>query len=235
MLEASLVQELFAPLFVLGFSVRSANTLCKSLSDIASRCSYGIYLAHSTTVWPHNNDLVVGRSARLQADDQPLTFAQQKLEPNIVTLRQNGIKKLYHFTDASNVASIKQHGLMSASNLIESAISSTMNSDEASRSLDARANLENFVRLSFCAKNPMMYVAYKEGRISEPTLLEIKLEVVSRPGVQFTDSNATPRHSTNPNIVRFDVVKAKTLYDVAPELRRFYQAEILVCHLCQRT
>ena len=221
----------FRSFVVLGFSVRSANTLCKSLSDIASRCSYGIYLAHSTTVWPHNNDLVVGRSARPQADEQPLTFAQQKLEPNIVTLRKNGIKKLYHFTDASNVASIKQHGLMSASNLIASAISSAMNSDEVSRSLDASANLENFVRLSFCAKNPMMYVAYKEGRISKPTLLEIKLEVVSRPGVQFTDSNATrldARHSTNPNIVRFDVVKAKTLYDVAPELRRFYQAEILV-------
>ena len=77
----------------------------------------------------------------------------------------------------------------------------------------------------------MMYVAYKEGRISKPTLLEIKLEVVSRPGVQFTDSNATrldARHSTNPNIVRFDVVNKKTLYDVAPALRRFYQAEILV-------
>ena len=96
----------FRSFVVLGFSVRSANTLCKSLSDIASRCSYGIYLAHSTTVWPHNNDLVVGRSARPQADEQPLTFAQQKLEPNIVTLRKNGIKKLYHFTDASNVASI---------------------------------------------------------------------------------------------------------------------------------
>ena len=65
---------------------------------------------------------------------------------------------------------------MSASNLIASAISSTMNFDEVSRSLDAS---ENFVRLSFCAKNPMMYVAYKEGRISKPTLLEIKLEFVS--------------------------------------------------------
>ena len=70
---------------------------------------------------------------------------------------------------------------MSASSLIDSSISSTMNSDEASRSLDASANLENFVRLSFCSKNPMMYVAYKEGRISKPTLLEIKLEVVSDP------------------------------------------------------
>ena len=131
----------FRNFVTLGFSVQSANQLCKSLSDIASRCSYGIYLAHSTTAWPHNSDLVVGRSARPQVDDQPLTFVQKKLEPNIVTLRQNGIKKLYHITDASNVASIKQHGLMSASNLITNEISSTMNSDEVSRSLDASQTL----------------------------------------------------------------------------------------------
>ena len=85
---------------------------------------------------------------------------------------------------------------MSASNLTTSAISSTMNSDEVSRSLDASANLENFVRLSFCAKNPMMYVAYKEGRISKPTLLEIKLEVVSRPGVQFIAMPPDWMHAT---------------------------------------
>ena len=77
----------------------------------------------------------------------------------------------------------------------------------------------------------MMYVAYHDGRISQPVRLEIKLEAVSRPGVQFTDCNATrveARHSTNPSIVRFDVVRAKTVFDVAPDLRRFYQAEVLV-------
>jgi hypothetical protein len=172
---------------------------------------------------PKLDDETVPRSTTKQAP--------QKLVPNIVTLRQNGIKKLYHFTDASNIPSIDQHGLMSAANLLESSITSKMNSDDLSRSLDASANLQNFVRLSFCSDNPMMYVAYDEGRISQPIRLEIKLEAVSRPGVQFTDSNATridARHSTNPSIVRFDVVKAKTAFDVAPDLRRFYQAEVLV-------
>ena len=151
--------------------------------------------------------------------------------PNIVTLRQNGIKKLYHFTDASNIASIDQRGLMSASNLIENAIESKMNSDDVSRSLDASADLHNFVRLSFCANNPMMYVAHNEGRISQPVRHEIKLEAVSRPGVRFTDCNATrtdARHSSNPSIVHFDVVRARSMFDVALDLQKFYQAEVLV-------
>ena len=77
----------------------------------------------------------------------------------------------------------------------------------------------------------MMYVAYNEGRVSQPVRLEIKLEAVSRPGVRFTDCNAIradARHSTNPSIVRFDVVRAKTVFDVAVDLQRFYQAEVLV-------
>ena len=111
----------FRNFVTLGFSVRSANQLCKSLSDIVSRCSYAIYLAHSTTVWSHNNDLVVCRSLVPKPEGETASriveHSSQKLEPNIVTLRENGIKKLYHFTDASNIPSIEQHGLMSASNL----------------------------------------------------------------------------------------------------------------------
>ena len=73
-----------------------------------------------------------------------------------------------------------------------------------------------------------MHVALAEGRITTPVLLKIKLEVVSRPGVRFADCNATrldARHSTNPSIVRFDVVKKNSQFDVVPGLQRFYQAE----------
>ena len=115
---------------------------------------------------------------------------------------------------------------MSASNLLENAVSSKMNSDERSS-----ADLQNYVRLSFCSNNPMMYVALAAGRIAQPMLLKIKLEVVSRPGVCFFDCNATrqdARQSKNPNIVRFDVVKAKSDYAGVKPLQRFYQAEVLV-------
>jgi hypothetical protein len=62
----------FRNFVTLGFSVQMANQLCKSLSDIASRCSYGIYLAHSTTAWSHNDDLVVRRSVP-KPEDEPVT------------------------------------------------------------------------------------------------------------------------------------------------------------------
>ena len=52
----------FRSLVTIGFTHREANCLCKSLSEIVARCSYAIYLAHSSVVWPHNKDLVVGKS-----------------------------------------------------------------------------------------------------------------------------------------------------------------------------
>ena len=74
-------------------------------------------------------------------------------------------------------------------------------------------------------------VAKKEGRISNPVVLRVKLEVVSRPGVMFSNCNAT-RHdallSNRPDGIRFDLVKAKNCFEVPQLLRHYYQAEILV-------
>src|SRR5258708_2896411 len=106
-----------------------------------------------------------------------------------------------------NIVLLRKHG------------TSRMNSDEKVTK-SSNASLHNFVRLSFCSKNTMMYVSKTEGRISEPVVLRIKLEVVSRPGVLFSDCNAT-RHdvnfSTSPEVVRFDVVRAESCFKV-PEL-----------------
>ena len=77
----------------------------------------------------------------------------------------------------------------------------------------------------------MKYIAKKEGRISHSVELQIKLEVVLRPGVLFFDCHATKRdsvQSSSPNVVRFDNVKAANKFGVAVDLRRFYQAEVLV-------
>ena len=77
----------------------------------------------------------------------------------------------------------------------------------------------------------MKYIAKSKGRISHPVVLQIKLEVVSKPGVLFFDCNATRRdavQSSSPSAVRFDVVKAANQFAVTAELRRFYQAEVLV-------
>ena len=75
----------------------------------------------------------------------------------------------------------------------------------------------------------MMYVSKKESRINNPVVLKVKLEVVSRPGVLFTDCNATRRDAQigkDPNIVRFDITQAKSVFAVPEMLRHFYQAEV---------
>ena len=114
-------------------------------------------------------------------------------QSNIDVLQANDIQVLYHFTDATNLESIREHGLLSASCVTQQSLKAVMNSDEKSRAIDKQMGLENFVRLSFNKENPMKYVAKNEGRISRPVMLQVKLEVVSRPGVLFFDCNAT-RH-----------------------------------------
>ena len=106
-----------------------------------------------------------------------------------------------------------------------------MNSNELSRQLDSKAGLENSVRLSLCSNHPMMHIAKQEGRISNPVVLGIDLDVLLRPGVLFSHCNATRRDtvlSDRPDKIRFDVVQAESQFTVPRNLRIFYQAEVLI-------
>ena len=148
------------------------------------RCSIGIYGGYTNPVWPHE-DLVSPRQKKKPEQSEVKKAATKDPQSALATLRAKGIKTLYHFTDQSNVASIRKHGLMSASTLVTNSIASTMNSDEASRQLDAKAGLENYVRLR---EDPMLYVALNEGCSSKPVMLQVRLEAL---GVLFSDCNAT--------------------------------------------
>ena len=77
----------------------------------------------------------------------------------------------------------------------------------------------------------MMHVAKKENRISNPVLLQVDLDALFRPGVMFSDCNATRRDASildRPTEVRFSLVKKQSAFDVPLHLRKFYQAEVLV-------
>jgi hypothetical protein len=224
----------------LGLSASGARSLCRTLSTVAARCSYAIYLAHKDVVWHHKTDLICledtpSYSTEVKVPDVELKLAAKLSDdvsvPNLTALQNHGVSVLYHFTDAANLDSIRKNGLMSASAIESKAITSVMNSDKLSRDLDKSKGLEGYVRLSLNAKNPMLFVAQKQKRISQAVMLEIKLEVVSRKGVLFSDCNATRRGvviSTSPDVIRFDVVKSETQFDVPEDLARFYQAEVLV-------
>ncbi|MDE4063579.1 DarT ssDNA thymidine ADP-ribosyltransferase family protein, partial [Phaeobacter gallaeciensis] len=67
-------------------------------------------------------------------------------------------KDLYHFTDRSNLESIKEFGLLSKARLDELGISPlNPGGDEQSRNSDREHGIYNFVSLSFTPRNPMAY------------------------------------------------------------------------------
>lgn len=147
-----------------------------------------------------------------------------------------GIKKVYHFTDRSNVESIiRAGGLYSWGDCEKKGIQIPKPGGEVlSRSLDRRRNLQEYVRVSFTAQHPMMYVAMQEGRISNPVVLEIDPEVILWEESLYSDSNATRNDAhiggefADFKQIHFPVVTAKKRFDVDEEEQPYYQAEILV-------
>ena len=229
----------------LGFTSAQAKALCKKLSTVVVRCPYAVVQAHNNLAWSHSNLIVADdRSvSRVQNSSAVEGTSPQPVRPctqvgeqvtrcnNAKVLRDNSIKSLFHFTDASNLDSIRSNGLLTWKTLNERKISSRMNSSDLSHKLDAKKGLADFVRLSFCKRHPMMYIAKREKRISTPVVLEIKLEVVSRPGVLFCETNAAANRSKaseSPRVIRFEVVKACSARSVPESQRPFYQGEVLV-------
>ena len=222
----------------LGFSSNQAKSLCKTLSRVVAGCSYAIYLAHNNLAWSHSTDLVIEeqvdkpaqRKSEVQRKSVDSRGADVQLPRNIKMLRNNGVQSLFHFTDATNLASIREHGLLPWKKIEKDHIECKMNSSTLSHELDTRKGLEEYIRLSFCRNHPMMFQALKDKRITRPVILEINLQVVSRPGVLFCERNAAAsgaETSANPNVIRFEVVK-KHYGAVSNEDKPFYQGEVLV-------
>lgn len=96
---------------------------------------------------------------------------------------------LYHFTDVSNLDSIRRMGLRSWKRLVERGIRHRPASDGASRSLDLKKGLEDYVRLAIADYHPMAYMAEKQGRVEGLVWLTIDDRVLRfRP--LFSNKNA---------------------------------------------
>lgn len=155
-----------------------------------------------------------------------------------VILDQHKIVKLYHFTDRDNLESIiKNGGLYSWMDCDRKGIKiNKPGGSSASRQLDSSRNLKDYVRVSFTTQHPMMYVAMKDGRISNPVILEIDPEVIYWNESLYANLNAA-RYTIKPNIgpsisdfkqIHFQSVKARTHFDLPEEEQPYFQAEILV-------
>ena len=151
-------------------------------------------------------------------------------------LKKYGITKLYHFTDRDNLDSIIANGgLYSWADCEDlSIVIPKPGGSTSSRSLDLRDGLQHYVRLSFTPKHPMMFAAMNDGRISNPIILEINLDVIVDDTTKFSDRNATKNGANVGDDIEafkrihFNSFKADTHFDLPPEEQMYFQAEILV-------
>lgn len=151
-------------------------------------------------------------------------------------LDQHKIMKLYHFTDRDNLESIiKNGGLYSWMDCERKGINiNKPGGGDLSRSLDLKDNLQDYVRVSFTREHPMMYVAMKEERISNPVILEIDPEVIYWSETKYADSNATRNDARvgkrfdDFKSIHFSSVKFHKHFDLPEEEQPYFQAEVLV-------
>jgi len=95
------------------------------------------------------------------------------------TLNHYGITSIWHFTDASNLASIEEHGLLSLDLLAQQKVHvSCYGGDELSHRLDREKGLDKFVHLAIIRDHPMQYIKVKNGIIKNPIWLEIDTSVL---------------------------------------------------------
>lgn len=106
-------------------------------------------------------------------------------------LETNGIKYLYHFTEKDRIESIiKYGGLLSFKRCLDEGITMPVREDMAlTRDIDARMELEDYVRTSFCSRLPKIKERQAEG--AELVLLKIDPEVALFDDTLYTDIEAT--------------------------------------------
>jgi hypothetical protein len=151
-------------------------------------------------------------------------------------LKRNNVMTFYHFTDESNIVSIKKSGgLYSNSELQKKYISPRYASGGDSRSLDKSTGLDEYVRLSLTKSHPMMHTALTCGRIGRPKIIEINPLIALMPNVLFSDRNALRKGakigSTHNDLlnINFNLIQGNTSYlDMFDDEKMYYQAEILV-------
>lgn len=157
-------------------------------------------------------------------------------------LQKNGITRFYHFTDRSNLKSIKENGgLFSWYYCDLNGIEIPM----PGGSLDSRQNdkingKKDFVRVAFNKEHPMLFIAKRDRRISKPVWLEIDIEVAYFEHTEFSDKNAAAFSSYTPIIgkeiehlsnIRFDILKKAERvkhYKLKDYEKPYNQAEVLV-------
>ena len=147
-------------------------------------------------------------------------------------LLDNGIECFYHFTERENIENIKRNGgICSLKYCLLNAIEvSTKGDMTVLRDTDAYYNLEDYTRLSFCERHPLIKKRQAAG--ADLVLLKIKIDVAWRYDTLFADRDAAKPHHQGGTIddlklVRMDAVHKRNLDEWDPDYD-YNQAEVMV-------
>jgi len=186
------------------------------------------------TTHPHTSNS--GAMRRTEEERKAILDSQLKhnYQKYINYLKRNGIQCLYHFTDRSNIESIRRvGGLISWEEANRRNLTIPMpGGDTLSRQLDSRKNLGNYVRLCFHPDHPMKHIARTQGRMPNPVILKINLPIAALKNTLYSDVNAAASYAqiggdfAALQRINFEVIKSGTWVDEAQKHQ--FQAEVLV-------
>jgi hypothetical protein len=143
----------------------------------------------------------------------------------------------FHFTDASNVDSIRANGLLSMREIRKRQLVHTPGGNQLSQDLDIHHGMDAYVHLCFRRQHGMAHRATQDGRISDLRWLDISPDVLSISGILVTLDNAvkndTPAIPLEEAINRIDV---EVLYtrtdwhdaDIQARMKRVERYELLI-------
>ncbi len=151
-------------------------------------------------------------------------------------LDRRNVKYLYHFTERSNLESIRTNGGLFSWKYSEEhdIVVPKPGGSCLSRELDELYGLEDYVRLSFTRNHPMVYRLKTEERY-RMVLLVIKAEVALLKYTMFSDMNAADKGHTHGDSLKH--LKNVKLYETNREpedyltiggSKKYWQAEVLV-------
>jgi len=104
-------------------------------------------------------------------------------------MKQFNIKRLWHFTDKSNLPMIEKYeGLFSLDEIERKKISvPVFGGNDWSHEADFMEGVDIYVHLCFVDSHPMQYITKEEGRIEKPIWLAIKPDVLLYKETRFTN------------------------------------------------
>jgi hypothetical protein len=147
-------------------------------------------------------------------------------------------RSFFHFTDTRNLASIRNHGLLSLAELTgQKVVIPAPGGNDWSHDEDRRIGMDRYVHLCFFADHPMEFRARNEEHIKETVFLRISHKVLDLPDVLISTGVANKRGverlPPNEAISRLDlpVIYTRTDWkdkDIQARLKIAKKYEILV-------